>query len=792
MELDVVFERRSDGRLHFEGTARPQGMTLTFRQFPYELRDVRGTIAFNTDGLTLKHVTGRHGEARITADGTISGAGEKYDIRLDMKDLLLEEDFQKALPPYLVAIWKLYDPRGQIGMQVHAFRDEEGRDRTDVVFLMDGRASFRHRDFPYPVENVVGKVSVEGEDVKIESVRGSHGAMHCTLDGTVRGVTTSDSDYDLTIAARNVPLDDDLVAALQPRSRELFAAAHPTGTAKNVVARLSYRIGQTMDFTIRGNLENAGFCAEKFPYVVSGGTGDLVIRPNEIFIENLAASHGAAHVVVNGKVQLLPETTGVDLHVTGTGLPLDKDLYQALPQEAKETWNLVAPAGVADMELAFAKDKDGRPGMDYNLVVRPQGAEMTFRMMPYPFRNVTGQMVATPGKFSLENLVAKQDAMRAVVNGTVTFGESRDRGAALSVRISDMPINEEFFKALPADLAPLARHVKPGGTCNIDLRKVTLRSTGPAPGPASRPANAAAGTTKPGFLEGVWSFEGAVSCKDATSDIGSKITGSVSGKAELGAKGLAVTAELDVDSVEVEERQLSHVRGRVLKNAASTLLRLEDFSADVHGGQMAGFAEVRLTEPLQYGVSLTVQGVKLEELFKIGLPEKDKKPDVQGLLDGNLHLEGKAGEARSRQAFGTLRISKAQMYKLPVMLGLLHVIYLSVPGDSAFTDGQVQYQLRGDTMTFREIYLSGSAISVVGSGTLNMKTDALKLEFLTGPPGKMPRISNLANQLVEGFTRELVEIQVSGTVKKPVMKTVTLRGVDEVVRRLTNPPETGD
>jgi len=123
------------------------------------------------------------------------------------------------------------------------------------------------------------------------------------------------------------------------------------------------------------------------------------------------------------------------------------------------------------------------------------------------------------------------------------------------------------------------------------------------------------------------------------------------------------------------------------------------------------------------------------------------------------------------------------------MLGLLNIVSLSLPTDSAFTDGYITYHLRRDTLLFREIHLSGSALSLVGSGRMDMKTEKLDLVFLAGPPGRVPRISALAEELLAGLGRELMEMRVTGTLSNPQTKTVPLRVLDAVIRRLLSPEQ---
>ena len=114
---------------------------------------------------------------------------------------------------------------------------------------------------------------------------------------------------------------------------------------------------------------------------------------------------------------------------------------------------------------------------------------------------------------------------------------------------------------------------------------------------------------------------------------------------------------------------------------------------------------------------------------------------MRGQLRGNIQMTATAGRPETRQATGVLKITKARIDKLPVVLGFVHVIYLWLPGQGTFAEGDVTYRLQGEKLIFEEISLRGPAMSLLGSGWVNMKDESLHLTFLTGPPGYLPRIA---------------------------------------------------
>ena len=376
------------------------------------------------------------------------------------------------------------------------------------------------------------------------------------------------------------------------------------------------------------------------------------------------------------------------------------------------------------------------------------------------------------------------------MSGTIICDPAKTK-ADLSLDAANLPITRELLSARPAEIAALVDQFSEGGKCDIRLDRLQLTSppanlkppaatSQPSSGPSSAPASAAAN----------WNASGSVTLKDAVINLdfgAARATGSISGAAGHGNSGLDINARIELDSLDLPQRRLKDVGGRLVKAERSSMIRIEDLAAKVHGGRVAGFAEIRLSSPPQYGLSLSVEDVHLDEMFKFSR-DPNAKDDVTGLLTGNIQMTGLAGDPASRQASGVLRISKGRLYKLPIIMGFIHVIYLWLPGQNAFTEGDVSYRLQGEKLLFDEIYLHGPAVSLVGSGRMNMNNEALILTFLTGPPGRMPRLANL-DELLKGLWREIVEIRVIGTLDKPIPQTISLPGFNEAMRRLLSPDE---
>jgi hypothetical protein len=630
------------------------------------------------------------------------------------------------------------------------------------------------------VEKLTGDVHIEGRKVRIARVRGMRGAAECTVDGTLDNLGTDNATVELDIKGQNLPIDTELAEAAGDAGRAVLAALRPVGSTEQFSARIWKTPGKPLDYHVVAKLEDVTFNPESFPYEVTGTAGVVTFRPKRAIIEQLSGLHGDSPVTVTGQVLLDKEGFGVDIETEARNITLDQELYHALPDKLKGVWDQFKPTGRADMGLSLTHHAQVNPGKsDYRFVLRPRGMGITYSEFPYPLRGITGRLVATSGQVLLDELTCEDGAMSGTLRGGLWIKENRQR-AELTVRGANVPITAELLETLPEELAPLTGRFEPGGTCNVNLHRFHF----------SRPAGAS--ETQP--FKTLWDVAGTATLRDATLNIGfgkKVVTGKVAGEAERDSEGLSINADVEMERVVVGAHQVTDLSGKLLKSSASPVMRVDDISGKSHGGAMAGSAIVTLTDPLQYGISLSVDRIRVEELFEPEGSGEEPGTRVTGLLDGRIELRETPGKIETRQAKGILRIVQGKLYKLPVLLDLLTIVFLTLPHETAFTEGAFLYHLRGDQLVLDEIHLLGSQVSLVGSGTMDMKTQKLKLTFLTSP-GRLPRLHGLVGEVLEGIAREIMEIRVTGTLKDPKMHTRTLRSLEEAVRQMIAPASEED
>ncbi|MCE5327062.1 MAG: hypothetical protein LLG01_11690 [Planctomycetaceae bacterium] len=790
MNLEMRMERPAGGSIAVNGSLAPRNMSFQHLYFPYRAEKANGTIEFNNSTVRMKNITCQRNGGRTVINGTANllSQGREYDVTIQSEEVPCDADLREALPRSWREFWGLFSPQGLVAtrVRVHQTMEDPG-EQIEVDINADGRVSMEYGGFPYRLDNLIGSIHAKGGDIMIEHLRGRRGKMQCRISGFITGAGGSDPQIDVaarTIEGYPMALDAALLNALSPHSRALARGLNLTGSFDAAI-RARRESGQPLHYSVSGDLSNAAVKPEAFPYAISQISAHVEIGPDTMVISDFQGRHGEAPITLAKPATVyLTEKPGASLEVATGQLPLDMDLYTALPPAAARIWDYFSPAGQAAMSLSLRYNTPMNPGAtDYALTIVPRGGRALCRDFPAPLSDISGQIVAAPGRIVLNNVAARSGSGHGSVNvnGTVTYND-RSTEAALSVQAQGIDLTASVLAAMPRGLGKLAGQLHPGGTVSANLSKLNVTMAAPP---------AAAGKTSPAAAQQLteWSAAGAMSFQNALIQMGLQdrhFSGGLSGSASYSAKGLSLDTQMSVDRLLVGSREITNVQARLMKNAATPLVQLKDFCGEAYGGKMAGQAEIKLADSAQYAVSLSVEDVRLEDLVRIETPQGREAPDVAGLLTGNIQVTGELNNETATQASGVVRISKAKILKLPVMLGLLRVITLNLPGESAFTDGNVVYRLKGKQLVFDEIYLSGPAMTIVGSGRLNMETRALKLRFLSGPHRNLPRL-----QFLEGFFKGMMgdtgEIDIDGTIDRPEIKTIPMRSLDTFIKQLLRP-----
>jgi hypothetical protein len=331
------------------------------------------------------------------------------------------------------------------------------------------------------------------------------------------------------------------------------------------------------------------------------------------------------------------------------------------------------------------------------------------------------------------------------------------------------------------------------GVLSFDFPRLVVRGdlSTPATHPASRPsAGEGTGqatdraTTLPSTFE--MDFAARFTTPRASLDVGVPLT-EVNGAVDVA--GTVRAGELDqlaavvaVESLKVADRPARAFRTNVRKPPGEDTLAIGPLQGELAGGEVAG--EVHLSYPdvgpSRYGISLVLRGADVKQLAG----DVEASQDLSGRLGASLALEGEWESPDSRRGRGEVDVEGREMYKIPLVLGLLQVTNLALPISSPFNQGSAAYSVNGQRVTFETIELRSNSMLMQGRGHLDFGTKQVKMTFTTDNPNwpKLPLIGDL----VQGAKHELLQFHVRGTLAEPTVKAAPantfMTTVDEVLR----------
>lgn len=774
LDLDVRLKRDAGGGSSTTGTVQLHDLRACLRWFPYPLERVNGGLRLEKGRVVLENVTAWHGPARMTASGHIAGYDD-YDVLVESQDVEADQALYEAMPSKAQSAWRQLAPQGALGSRVRVRRGpaDPGRD-IDVELRLDGRASVCYVGFPYRLGQLLGTVRIHGSQIAIQGIRGGSGPASCGIQGRL-DASGDGIAADLDIEARRLAVDEDLIRAVEQASGRRDWIIQPVGTVEQATAKVRRAAGGPLDLDVRAAVSGLSGGMALAPYVFEQGTGELTVQPGRLIFRDFRAQRGPTSVALNGQV-FLTEPIGLDLNLQARRLIFDAPLRDILPASLQAVWDEFSPGGPADVDFSLRRRAPDAAATDYRLEVRPLDMQASWRDWPLAMEHLGGTVVLTPGRVELADLHSNDGASTLSLSGRVELGAGLTSGR-ISGRAAGLPISAELLASAPREVSSLAQRFSAGGSVDLELTGLEFH----------RPS--AKATSQPAGPSTTWRGNGSVRLHEAAVDLDfgrRTLSGQINGSASQDDRGLSLDLAVDLDRIDVGGREITRLAGRCTKSPDSPTIRMDDFSATVGAGRAAGWAQIDLADPMEYGLRISAEKVPLARLLTTGT-----QPDraVQGLLEGSLELTGRVGQVESRRAGGVLRVSEARMYELPVVLGLFHVIPVPLPAKTYLSEAQIEYRLEGQRLTLDRIYVSGPANSMLGSGTMDMRHETVDLIFLTGPAGKLPRLARLALPL-GSLSGDIMQIRLWGPWTHPRVQPVALRSLDEAVRDLLNPSGT--
>ncbi|MBI1849005.1 MAG: hypothetical protein HYR85_01545 [Planctomycetes bacterium] len=740
-DLDVgVKVKLNDAELTYVGlfdedAGRPLG-------FPYTLEKIRGELVAEPGDahFDLQGRTGREGVIQI--HGYAKGPGKYPEIRVDVdgKDVALDDKLRSALDPKARATFDRFRLSGKADVKATITQPAGPNQHTQTevdAILKDAALTFD--GFPYPLEKVSGSVHILGDDATITGVVAHNGPAEFHVDAHVVG-PGDDAARDIRVDATNVPLNlafKNAIAVVQKSVADLWDELAAQGTA-DFHYEETRAVGPNERVRSRGTGRFVHGSARyaPFPFPVSEIEG--TIRFDGDHVEILDA-HGVpqtgGRVRMDGDIRGKGDSIRILIDLAATGLVIDSTFEEAVRSGKMSSFGRVLdelhPAGTTGMRYRYVEEPGSEPRT--LLHVDPEGLRVESKLLPYPATDIRlageapsldlesiGDGSGTPDPGKLPAWAAETSpgitliGDHLVVNalegkmgmgtfqlheGTAELSSDGIDRLQVTVDASELPVDDRVYAIFAPNVAEALAKVKAAG-------KIALS----------------------GLHAGAWhddgrwhvELEGDVGLDDFRVSTGvdiEKMNGTIKvSEADLFGSTLRIDADVSNMDLQVLGRKVSKVSARLM-GRPSTFLAYR-ISGDFYGGQIVqrdSKVLIRLGKPTQYEGHLGIVEVDAEQLAADLFPGQS---DVKGTARTNIDFHGSGSSIVDLEASGALRVRDGRLLRLPLIDSLLRL--LSIKSRPAFRDMDVEFAVRDGVVDFQRFDFSSLAMSLEGTGTLDM------------------------------------------------------------------------
>ena len=133
----------------------------------------------------------------------------------------------------------------------------------------------------------------------------------------------------------------------------------------------------------------------------------------------------------------------------------DKVLYGLIPAKAQSSWDELRPKGLVDLDLKYhsgGKTENGEKDEKYEVKIIPRELAVLPVVIPYRMEKVSGEILVTPQKVSVNNIVARHDDAIIRMNGV---GLDKDGHTAWDLQLAGekLPVDDELRAGIPAGMS---------------------------------------------------------------------------------------------------------------------------------------------------------------------------------------------------------------------------------------------------------------------------------------------------------------------------------------------------
>ena len=675
------------------------------RHLPNVLTELSAKLHVSNAGYEIEDLVAHSGKGTVRLACRRSGfdAASPLWLSAAVRQLDLDRSLLAILPPVFQDHWHKYLPSGAVDADVQlTFDGHVWRPQLNVRCL---DVSFMYYKFPYRLQHGKGTIDLK-EDRLTMKMTAYSGNQPVTLasewtqpfDGPIGWFEAK---------GENLQLDDALLAALPEKPQVVARSLDPRGSINFCVQVWRDKPTELMHQFVQ--LKAANRCSiryEKFPYQLSNLSGTLEMRDGVWTIRNVEATNDRARVKLDGYFGPGLEGNELVLKLTAKDVALHEELRDALSPNIQQIWRDLRPRGTIHVTADIRYLVDGKK-FSVGVQAEPEPESVSIEPVRFPYRldHLEGKLQYRDGHVTIERFKARHGDVKMSTEADCDFqSDGRWRIRFAKLWAERLVADRELTQALPERLRKATEDLKPTGPLSLS-GTLEFEQTGARSQP----------------LHSRWDVR--LGMQQSNLQCGGVLVENVHGVVLLQGKSdgqhIESRGELAIDSASYRNCQFTEVAGPlwiddgrllfggwvdrpgivpVMADASGAARKPRPITAKLFGGTVYADTWVTLgVEPL-YAVNATLVDADLGRCAReVGTNHKQVRGRVVATVDAN-------GRGRSRNALsgkGTVRLSDANVYELPVMLSLLKLLSIRSPDQNAFQRRDDRLSYRGRTHLFR-------------------------------------------------------------------------------------------
>ncbi len=748
--------------------------SFKFDRFPYPIEHANGILRFGNDPATGREMLeivsiighgytgGANENATLEVNGKISPLDNTSGASITVKgrNMVSEPLLIESMPPKTRKTVKGFDPKHTGKLPVFAGDFDCNIECpigintpwliTTSISLHDGAGVVAA--FPYPLKNLSAKLIVHDDHIELPRATMPKGDGSVEIFGLIdwrrHDKITGEPlvQPDLKLVARGVPIDEELLSSLTESKQKWMRKLQLTGKL-DITGTINCPNPESEDsaFNAEIKLQNGTAKIGNGAVELKQIEADMKLTPGSLTISSAKGLRDKASVNLTAALDLSKEDPEGSLVAHVNDLRVDEKLLSFLSDDSRSTIADLQPNGTVDLDLTVSNFSSS----GYRVALRPKELSFQPKAFPLKLNKTQGEIIANGSMVTLKDVVLQSDDAIFRVNGSIE-PESGKTDIALAGR--NLKLTDDLKKRLPPMMQRLLKSVELKGTVAFDLEHLKIK---PDPNATTAPSGERASDVE---------FDGKLWLQNATMDAGVAMTDingllTASGKTRGGALQ-SLTGTVSFDSLKLAGRDVSWLTAEINKPADKDVIQLLKIDGRIADGTISGQIDSILSEKdPRFGMNLVLRNAKVADITG----ETDKP--IDGRLTASLSMEGKWSDASASRGRGDVLVEGKQMYRVPILFGLMQMANLSLPFESPIQQAGIRYNIDGQTLQLETMDLRGKTSAMQGSGTVDFKSKQVQMTLyvVNQAADSVP----IFGQLLKGAREDFMQVRVRGTIQEP-------------------------